>query len=387
MIKIFLLGMPLIVASAGCLIIYQAWRDTSSRNGRTQNLHLLLFLLTLAGTWLGWFLCHLAPDVFNVCFPFYSVVALLMPVFLWAYIRLVLVEERKQASILPVWKHYILPVVLSITVNILSNLPDGFRKTIPPAMLLLNILHLVLALVYGSLSISILIRRYRKNRMPDVFPFPSGWLPTVSAIIGVQLLTIVLSVFTGEPESCAGLPYMVTGALLISILTGRLAYRVICTEALLSGQVITGEDMEGEEKSAAVQPPPKRSRQKKNESRDEDEGVDLSPSAAPDLSRRQFESYVFSVKPWLNPKLSITGLAERMKTNRTYLSAFVNKEYGMNFNRWANDCRLKELEHLKSLPENENASLRSLVAKAGFGTYQGYYLARNNTEEKEEADE
>jgi hypothetical protein len=262
-------------------------------------------------------------------------------------------------------------------------------KTTVPAILYLNILHLAFALFYDSQTISMLMKQYRKNRQPDGSSFSSGWLLLLSAIIGVQLLNIILSVFTGEPESCAGLPYMAVIAILISFLTSTLVYRVICMEAILSEQSTVEEESVKKEKSI-VRLPGKRNRQVRK--RKSDEVIAPSFQTGSKLSRKNFERYVSKAKPWLDPKFSITELTGLLKTNRTYLSVFIRKEYGMNFKGWMNDSRFKELEYLKSLPENKDMDLRRLIAKAGFGTYQGYYLARKNAEKgvktgKEVADE
>jgi len=41
-------------------------------------------------------------------------------------------------------------------------------------------------------------------------------------------------------------------------------------------------------------------------------------------------------------------MARNLFSNRTYISAFINREYGMNFNRFINNYRLKEIERLQS---------------------------------------
>jgi AraC-like DNA-binding protein len=110
----------------------------------------------------------------------------------------------------------------------------------------------------------------------------------------------------------------------------------------------------------------------------------FSPSGPEGLSRKKFEQYFFKHKVYLDPTLTITGLAEQLATNRTYLSSFINKEYGMNFSRYVNSIRLKELDRLMSLPANEGVSIRKLAEKAGFGTYGGYLKARKIVLGKEE---
>ena len=39
-------------------------------------------------------------------------------------------------------------------------------------------------------------------------------------------------------------------------------------------------------------------------------------------------------------------MAKDLFSNRTYISAFINREYEMNFNRFINNYRLKEVEKI-----------------------------------------
>ena len=63
---------------------------------------------------------------------------------------------------------------------------------------------------------------------------------------------------------------------------------------------------------------------------------------------------------------------ELFRTNRTYLSGFINREYGYSFNGYINRLRLAELERLMRLPRNQGKSVNKLYSKAGFPNYQMY---------------
>ena len=60
------------------------------------------------------------------------------------------------------------------------------------------------------------------------------------------------------------------------------------------------------------------------------------------LGRQRVEKYLENKKPYLNPEFKITDMARDLFSNRTYISAFINREYGVNFNRFINNYRLKE---------------------------------------------
>lgn len=93
------------------------------------------------------------------------------------------------------------------------------------------------------------------------------------------------------------------------------------------------------------------------------------------LERASFEAYFREQKSWLSPDCKIAALVEAFDVNRTVLSAFINRTYGVNFNRYVNGWRLRELERLRALPANGEKSVRSLVEKAGFDNYRTYLRA------------
>lgn len=69
------------------------------------------------------------------------------------------------------------------------------------------------------------------------------------------------------------------------------------------------------------------------------------------VTKEQLEDYMRTEKPYLNPNLKITDMMGYLKTNRTYLSAFINKEYGVNFSSFINMYRLEELDKLLANPK------------------------------------
>lgn len=101
-------------------------------------------------------------------------------------------------------------------------------------------------------------------------------------------------------------------------------------------------------------------------------GGEDTPEKEASIDRKQFERYLREKKPYLNARLRITDLAAGLNTNRNYLSAFINREYGMNFSRLINRCRLAELDKLRNSPRYSGKSNMELVLKAGFGNYRNY---------------
>ncbi len=95
------------------------------------------------------------------------------------------------------------------------------------------------------------------------------------------------------------------------------------------------------------------------------------------LTQKRLEEYMHKNKPYLNPQLKITDLIEPLRANRTFISNFVNKTYGLNFNQYINSLRLKELERISNLPSNEKEKRSDLILKVGFATMRNYTRALN----------
>ncbi len=100
-----------------------------------------------------------------------------------------------------------------------------------------------------------------------------------------------------------------------------------------------------------------------------------SPNCGRPLTKSSFNAWIKENKPYLDPSLKITDLVEAMCVNRTYLSRFINRTYGMNFNRYINSLRIREFERLAPSGSNANKSLHGLVIKAGFTDLKHYRRA------------
>jgi len=92
------------------------------------------------------------------------------------------------------------------------------------------------------------------------------------------------------------------------------------------------------------------------------------------LERNSFDRYMSGDKPYLDHRLSVASVASDLNTNRAYVSSFINRTYGCNFNRYVNRHRLDEYERLKR--ENTGIGVHDLVIKAGFANYRHMIRAK-----------
>jgi len=86
-------------------------------------------------------------------------------------------------------------------------------------------------------------------------------------------------------------------------------------------------------------------------------------------------AYFEKEKPYLQPDLNLTTASKVIGTNRTYLSAVINSTFGVNFNVFVNQFRIRYIEdYLKQHPKT---SKDELVNIGGFGSVSSLKRALN----------
>lgn len=77
-------------------------------------------------------------------------------------------------------------------------------------------------------------------------------------------------------------------------------------------------------------------------------------------------------KVYLEPGIELVGLANRIGTNRTYLSNIIHDEYGQNFAEFINSRRIK---YAIEMMENatEQYPVRYIAVKCGYSSLQTFY--------------
>ncbi len=71
---------------------------------------------------------------------------------------------------------------------------------------------------------------------------------------------------------------------------------------------------------------------------------------------------------YLQPELTLSDIASRLKTNVSVLSGVVNNAFGKNFNDFVNEYRVKEFQKRAILPENKNITLLGIAFDCGFNS-------------------
>lgn len=317
-----------IVCALMCMVL--VLMDASARRRNKQELNLRLFLaLTYVVTSLGWLgIVFYFAD--SHLFESYTMVFLLTLMFdqvmIYRFVCIITGTGGRH-EFHPL--HLFVPIifaVISLRWDVMVPLFVVYNSVYP----LLNVLR---------------IKRYREyvvNYSSDVSHTSLGWLFVVQILILITIPLPLAMILLGAEISqfgywpCLGaLPYFIN-------------YLILCYNLLNNNYLIIPPEDEAEKDWCWTEL----------------------------LSREQFEVYLTKKKPWLNPKLRVTDIAAELHTNRYYLSAFIKREYNMNFCRLINQYRLQELDRLRlSIVAGEVANI-DLVMMSGFANYRSYLRAK-----------
>ena len=80
----------------------------------------------------------------------------------------------------------------------------------------------------------------------------------------------------------------------------------------------------------------------------------------------RLEAWMEKEKPYLNKDFSLINLMEVLPMNRTYLSKFINTEYGCSFYQFVTDYRIREAKRL--MEENPSMQLQEVADRSGFSS-------------------
>lgn len=354
-----------IVSALVCMVmmLMNAFRHKHNAPERKLRLFLALTYLTTALGWLGLVFYSVSPRIFTYYYTVFLLTLMLDQVLIYRFVSIITsTGERRRFNrlhlIVPlfftavsVMGYFTVPVELK-TALIFSGESGGsggfwFRMTYT----LTTLIFIVYNTLYPLLNLRN-IRRYRQfvvNYSSDAYHTSLGWLATVQVLILITVPLPFAALLTGVSSAAfsyfawlGALPYFVNYLILCYNLLND-NYLVIPPEDLAE---VTAADADG--KSVTI-------------------------------DRKYFERYLRDCKPYLDPRLRITDMATELKTNRTYLSGFINKEYGMNFSRLINRLRLQELDRLRLSARYSGRDNMELVLKAGFRNYRNYL--RVKTEE------
>lgn len=82
--------------------------------------------------------------------------------------------------------------------------------------------------------------------------------------------------------------------------------------------------------------------------------------------RATLEQWMDSEKPYRNPDFRLLDLKQVLPINRTYLSQFINSEYGCNFYQFVTNYRIEDAKRM--MAEHPDWKLQDIAEKCGFSS-------------------
>ncbi len=95
----------------------------------------------------------------------------------------------------------------------------------------------------------------------------------------------------------------------------------------------------------------------------------IDPDLADELYRKLLNIMV-NEKPYLNPKLNLSGLAQLLEISPNQLSQIINQEAKVNFHDFVNGYRVEEF--IQNANENKKFSLLALALDSGFNSKSSF---------------
>lgn len=319
----------------------------------------IFVLLSVNVNWLCSNLLYYLNTLWELFIPLLFLSFALIPVLVYQLVfRL---TRLRSDEYFPKW-HYLMPgAVFLLTLlwtfinrDSMLSLPPGAGSTdmqmLPPDLVYYVIFFRMLITVGYVVPSLVRIHRYRKeaaNYSSDEYRISLRWLLILVIIFGVQIvITLGISLFG------IGKPFGQTADLLVVVVVALLVWQMT---------LITYNILNGNFEIVA------------NGGNGTPAGSSALPVEPQELFRRKLEFYLEGSRSYLKPDLRITDLTIPLATNRTYLSAFINETYGMNFCRFINSYRVREYERLRADEKNKDCSNAELALRAGFSNYVSLY--------------
>lgn len=368
-LKVFTLSAPAISALVAMMVIfYDVFAE--GRNHRRLKIKLMLYYGCTIISSISIFLYFFYPGAFLWINSLYMFSLMAMPMFLYAFIFKITktgIDERFSKA------HYIAPILLAISLLIISILTPANEQLLTVKgngsynggsrlFFYASNGKLILRLAFSATYITLIFKRLPRYRA-YIHSYSSN--ESKSSLRWVPIYLIFMLCTFPLPFLAQ---FIARDALIGSGLAFIQAALLVTQHSFLAYHVVKGNYIL-QEKAPNVEIPPAPAGDKEKKTN--------TPLKKSKLTRSQFEKYLQTTRPYLKADLKITDLVSDLQINRTYISAFINSEYGMNFSNYINLLRLKEFNRLREHPSTKDKSTAELSEMAGFGSCRNYYRAQD----------
>lgn len=342
--------MPIIFAVTGLLMIFLSYRKRTSYEESYLKRSLMLYFILMSIMWSGIFLYFFFPEIFYFVLPVQVFCALGAPVALYRFIECLSIRQTASVFRSP---HYLPALILSFFTLIaicFSPVPFNELDDYISSMLLFG--YFLSSTLYFILTIYLLYKRNLELQClnPEFRLILVLWMVLLGALIFILLFSAVIPCFLPKTQY---IRWGYIGSGLVSIQFIILIYNMVCNHYIIF------EDIS----------------RKQNEKYTNTLAIHHTQTF--ELRRSNFEAFFVKNKLYTNPHISLNDLVIQLGIDQPTLSAFIQKNYNMNFRQYLNFLRMEELERLLSLPVNKGKKPIDFITQAGFGSLRSYQRYRS----------
>ena len=112
--------------------------------------------------------------------------------------------------------------------------------------------------------------------------------------------------------------------------------------------------------------------------------TEISPEI--DIWKTKIENLILTEKLFQNPELSLSEIANKLKSNTNIISRAVNQGFNMNFNDFINNYRIEAVKEMFQKGEHKNSTLLGIAYDCGFNskaTFNRAFKKNTNLSPKE----
>ena len=366
LITVIIFSIPIFTAVTSVLIMVLVKRDSLPRSEQTAKKILMCYFIFKSWLWFTFILYSFHQTTFIYFTPTFYLVYLMLQVLFYRFVYCLTRPEGDQSFRI---YHYIVVVVVFILFQVWALvIPEESKSYIADyssfntvqskyvlfSLLneLMKILRVLYAIFYMVLSCNLIYYSLqtsgRKNGKR------TSWLYYVMFVYVITTLFSISGFFGNLPKhynALIALPVMLLEAslhllLLYNTIHGNVLLKVSRNDTYYLNKMYQSPNINKQIK--------KRDR----------------------LNKAGLEEYMQHKKPYLNPDFKITDLEAVFFVNRSYISAFINNNYEINFNRLVNKYRLLEFDELSKTAEYREKTVAQRALMAGFGSYNNYLRAK-----------
>ncbi len=368
--------MPMGASITGFLIVSLHWYYERHRDNNRPVRVLWFYFCCCMVNWSSVFIYFHVPNLFVVINSLAMFTFIMVQVLFYKFLFLLTrTDPRERFSKL----HFLIPVLITLLLTILMAITPfdtqkltvmGRGKYMGGSHLFFVVsnskmaVRLIFSIVYTLLCL-IRLHRYRKrveNLSANYDKSSLHWVKTILllslSLIPIPLLGLLL------PRDMAASSALLTAHNAVMLFQ----YSFLCFHVVRNNFIVFDqEDTDGHtETDNTTEYSPTEI------AIDEEESATLLQTRKSSITKEEFEDFIMTERPFLDPDLRLFDLANLLNTNRTYLSSFINSKYNINFNRLINRFRMRELERLKKQRINKNKTEKEMVEMVGFGSHRNF---------------